>query len=396
MTSVLDSANDMLSAERHGWKSCGGIDTPHLADDGPQRPHTSLRHPACKPCCDAAHDTTCLESTLPRSLSAILADVSMDPVDTPMHTCRTPSPPPLPCYPEWQHLPDDLLKRILSFLPNSYLRVMRLVCRQWEHATARFLTSLAPETLALHPPLSHRCPALVSLDLSNCLTEVHCFRAKELGLRSLMHDGHLGSLAGLRRLTELKLRGCSGITAAGLATLARLTTLQKLDVSRCAGVDDHGLRLLTGLSRLQVLSLAGCVNVSDAGLVTLVALTQLRHLNLAGCRVTNNGVQAIAQMQSALLCVHNGMHANIRTGLQRLNLDQCANISDAGLVWLAVLPSLRHVSVSWGSCVLGLGLQALAQLTSLQTLDISYTHVTPISVVETQMGATPPLPFAHL
>lgn len=69
-----------------------------------------------------------------------------------------------------------------------------------------------------------------------------------------------------------------------------------------------------------------------------------------------------------------------QTGLQRINLDQCANVSDAGLVWLAGLPSLRHVSVSWGSCVLGSGLQALAQLTSLQTLDISY--VTPMSIVE--------------
>lgn len=68
-------------------------------------------------------------------------------------------------------------------------------------------------------------------------------------------------------------------------------------------------------------------------------------------------------------------------GLQRLNLDQCSNISDAGLVSLAALPSLRHVSVSWGSCVLGSGLQALAQLTSLQTLDISYiTPVAPGSV----------------
>ena len=284
---------------RHGWKTCGGIDTPPV-DVSLPRPHTSLHTTFC----DAAPDDNRSDSTLPRSLSAILADVSME--NTHGHeasrpTSRTPAPPPPPCYPEWQHLPDDLLKRVLSFLPNSYLRVTRLVCRQWERAAGRFLTSLAPETLALQPPLSLRCSNLVSLDLSNCLTEVHCFRAKELGLRSLLHDRHLESLLGLTRLTELKLRGCSGITTAGFATLARLTALQKLDLSRCGGVDDGGMRLLTALSRLQVLSLAGCANVADTGLAVLVALTQLRHLNLAGCcRITDRGVQAVSQMHGTL------------------------------------------------------------------------------------------------
>lgn len=355
------------------------------------------------------------EAPLSRSASTILADVTAAQLhDLSMETSTRSAQIPTPHgYPDWSSLPDDLLHRVLGFLPPSYLRVLRLVCSAWEHASGRFLTSLAPETLAHEPSLSQRCPNLLSLDLSHCLNEVcarwlvhmvvhnllghttstciqvHCFRANQLGLRSLLDDHHLQSLVRLTRLTNLKLRGCSGLTSSGIAMLTHLTNLQKLDLSRCSGVDTDVLRLMPRLGKLRVLLLAGCQGVTDEGLGEMACMDKLQHLNLAGCsRITNKGIEYIVQMHGVQWVGCDGcsavgkkkplMSSHVpNTGLQRLNLDQCSSISDAGLVALAALPSLRQVSVSWGACVVGSGLQALAQLTSLATLDISY--ITPVA-----------------
>lgn len=40
------------------------------------------------------------------------------------------------------------LLKVLDKLPASYLRVIRLVCRQWEGAAARLMRHLRPEALA--------------------------------------------------------------------------------------------------------------------------------------------------------------------------------------------------------------------------------------------------------
>lgn len=155
--------------------------------DGPlpprlTRPHTSLVAECCRePWSSTSEECTSTlggsEAVLSRSASAILADVTAAQLHDLSVSC--PSTPdvlqhalPSVGYPNWAALPDDLLKRVLGFLPPSYLRVIRLVCHAWEQASGRFLTSLAPEKLLLQPSLSQRCPNLLSLDLSNCLNEV--------------------------------------------------------------------------------------------------------------------------------------------------------------------------------------------------------------------------------
>lgn len=116
----------------------------------------------------------------------------------------------------WADIPDDLLRRVLAQLQPSYLRVFRLVCRPWEQMAGRFIRSLKPERLRVASrTLSERFPYVQSLDLSDCVNIVTCHRANELRLRSALTDGMLACVAGMTRLTDINLRGCSSITGEG-------------------------------------------------------------------------------------------------------------------------------------------------------------------------------------
>lgn len=71
---------------------------------------------------------------------------------------------------------------MLDKLPPSYLRVVRLVCRQWEGAAGRLLHYLRPEALA-GGRLGARFGQLHSLDLSACMTCVEYASPKQLRLQ---------------------------------------------------------------------------------------------------------------------------------------------------------------------------------------------------------------------
>ena len=108
----------------------------------------------------------------------------------------------------WVDVPDDVLQRILDRMAPSALRVLRLVCRGWEAAVSRQLRHLRPCEL-VGKRLGERFPALRSLDLSNAAMGVDFATPRALRLQSLLRDEHLAELAGLTRLAQLSLRGCS-------------------------------------------------------------------------------------------------------------------------------------------------------------------------------------------
>lgn len=183
--------------------------------------------------------------------------------------------------------------QVLDQLQPSTLRVLRLVCRGWETAASRLLVHLRPEGIA-GKQLGHRFPSLHSLDLSNCCMGVDFTTPRMLRLQvrgqgvwrgyppglaawalvvvgaalvtharlprsaatshlspspnqhsllcypypqSLLCNEHLGELAGLSRLEQLSLRGCSRLTGAGLAQLGCLRrSLTMLNLSNCTGL----------------------------------------------------------------------------------------------------------------------------------------------------------------
>lgn len=230
----------------------------------------------------------------------------------------------------WADVPDDILRRVLDQLQPSTLRVLRLVCRGWETAASRLLVHLRPEGIA-GKQLGHRFPSLHSLDLSNCCMGVDFTTPRMLRLQSLLCNEHLGELAGLSRLEQLSLRGCSRLTGAGLAQLGCLRrSLTMLNLSNCTGLTDDCLAALAAaLPQLATLNLQGCSGLGDEAISHLVNMPHLRHILLPG-GVTDGSMFMLAEMPA----------------LERVALRGCRHVSTAGIYVLLQRPGLKRVVIS--------------------------------------------------
>lgn len=217
---------------------------------------------------------------------------------------------------------------MLDRLQPSSLRVLRLVCRGWEAAASRLLRHMRPETVA-GKQLSRRFPCLHSLDLSNALMGVDFASPRQLRLQSLLLDEHLAELAGLHRLEQLSLRGCSRISGLGIAQLGRLTSLACLNLSNCTGLRDECLAALAAaLPQLATLNLQGC-RVGDDGVAHLAALPRLRHV-LLPAGVTDACMPALVGMPA----------------LERVALRGCGRVTTAGIYLLLQRRGLKRVVIS--------------------------------------------------
>ena len=128
-------------------------------------------------------------------------------------------------------------------------------------------------------------------------------------------DEALQSLAGLDKLEELYLYGCTGLR--GTQALPPLPALRKLSLQGCTGLEDAGaLQGLAGLDKLKVLDLNFCTGLRSTqglpplpalkslylhqctglkGLQGLAGLPKLEFLYLHGC--TGVGQQALAELR---------------------------------------------------------------------------------------------------
>ena len=153
--------------------------------------------------------------------------------------------------------------------------------------------------------------------------------------RRLTDEGmlHVSRLVGLEHLS---LAGCRCLTDCALSALRDMYNLRTLDMSQCDLITDTGLRMLDGLDVLEELSLGWCRSLTDQGLETVInqpgRRDLLRTLRLCRCRLTDDGVVHIGKL-----------HA-----LEELDLNGCHLLS----------------STATG--------QALARLSRLQVLDVSY------------------------
>lgn len=230
--------------------------------------------------------------------------------------------------PHWADMPDDVFRKVLDSLPPSYLRVVRLVCRQWERAAARLLRHLRPETLE-GVELSRRFPHLHSLDLSQCMAAVEFAAPKRLRLQSCLTDNLLSKLAGLRKLRELSLRNCNSLTGTGLAHLQSLPHLRVLNLSNCSRLTDEGLGCISQLPQLDTLNLQGCSSITDLGLTRLWGMQHLGHV------VCHNGITDMG------LRILTGIQA-----LERVVLRECRGVSTQGVMALLQMPALKRVIIS--------------------------------------------------
>ncbi|XP_039983584.1 uncharacterized protein si:ch73-173p19.1 [Xiphias gladius] len=148
-----------------------------------------------------------------------------------------------------------------------------------------------------------------------------------------------------------------------LRQLRGFTALKHLSLVNSPLITDSGLSILSSLVRLQYLNLASCSKLTDSCLQHIRGLKSLCFLSLDQTKVTDAGM--VLYLQSAPSC------------LSQLSLNQTA-VTEATLVVLpTAVPQLRLLSIKQTKVE---DISALAELPSLQTLNLDGTGVTEVSL----------------
>lgn len=144
--------------------------------------------------------------------------------------------------------------------------------------------------------------------------------------------------------------------------LAHLPRLRFLGLTE-RSVNDAGLQRVGELKQLEVLLYWDAPGVTDDGAVQFHDMPRLRYLGMSSSEIGDRGLAAFAKLP----------------GLEGLTL-QGNNITDAGLAALAGHPRLKSLWVGGQhdrpSRITNAGVQHLAQIPTLETLDLQNTQVT--------------------
>ncbi|XP_076019809.1 S-phase kinase-associated protein 2 [Genypterus blacodes] len=285
----------------------------------------------------------------------------------------------------WDHLPDELLLRILFYLPLQDLLRMSTVCRRWHRLVfdeslwhsvdLEGLTNMGP---AMQQVLKTgvrrlRCPRsfiedqyftgtsslqIVQLDLSSSILPTsalesiicHCRLLECLSLEGLqLSDSIIHSLSMNPNIQQLNLSGCSSFSAQSVGDmLESLHQLKQLNISWCDFSDSHVRNVVGGLSSsVTHLNLSGYRQNLTLPDVKLLALQcpNLQTLDLSdSALLTADSFPALAQLKN----------------LHHLSLSRCYLINLAALTdFSAAFPALRQLDV--------FGLVNESHLTTLKT-----------------------------
>ncbi len=146
------------------------------------------------------------------------------------------------------------------------------------------------------------------------------------------------------------------ISDTGIGCLRNLHDLLELHLDK-TGLTDRGMDFLGEIKSLKNLSVKGTA-ITDLG-VRAISSLGLRSLFLSNTKVTDEALKSVAGMKQ----------------LQRLSLGSCRQIKGEGLKYLADLPTLQYLDLE--NCYLNsAGFAALGQLKHLIALEFGYTGVT--------------------
>ncbi|KAL3041197.1 hypothetical protein OYC64_019411 [Pagothenia borchgrevinki] len=271
----------------------------------------------------------------------------------------------------WDHLPDELLLRILFYVPLQDLCRMSSVCKRWHRLALdeslwhsvdlEGLTHVGP---ALQQVLKNgvhmlRCPRsfvedfhfsgsgplqMVLMDLSSSIIPPsslesilsHCRLLEFLSLEALqLSDNIISSLSMNPNLLQLNLSGCSGFSAPALAHMLKsCSRIEQLNISWCEFDNDHVKSVVNNLN------------------------PAVTHLNLSGYRegltledvkvlVTRcPNIQALDLSDSTLLMADSFPVLRQLKGLLHLSLSRCYHIHLAALTDLgSMFPLLSLLDV---------------------------------------------------
>lgn len=148
-----------------------------------------------------------------------------------------------------------------------------------------------------------------------------------------------------------------------LRQLRAFTALKHLSLVNSPLITDSGLSILSSLVKLQNLNLASCCKLTDSCLLHITGLKSLYFLSLDQTKVTDAGM--VLYLKSAPSC------------LSQLSLNQTA-VTEATLGALpSCVPHLRLLSIKHTKVK---DVSALAEMSSLQTLNLDGTDVTESSL----------------
>jgi Leucine-rich repeat (LRR) protein len=251
--------------------------------------------------------------------------------------------------------------------------------------------------------------SLKELNLSSCrcltdqslvaISHLYDLRSLQLSLCDEITDRGLDDLASLERLTHLRLGWCRRITDVGIQRLSEQTgrsaTLHVLELSR-TDISDECLPSLARLRSLRELDVRGCTNLSSLALGNALAnLPHLTALNVAYCPAI---MYVLMEYNRAFLLPSHTLHKHCRNDTRRsswqgkisvltsLELNY-SSVKDSHLMRFLNLGCLEELKL--GSCPVGDA--ALAHLAdhnvvpNLRVLDLSDTDVTDQSMAKIAM-----------
>ncbi|XP_056259720.1 S-phase kinase-associated protein 2 [Seriola aureovittata] len=293
----------------------------------------------------------------------------------------------------WDHLPDELLLKILFYLPLQDLLRMSTVCKRWHRLVfdeslwhSLDLEGLTHMDAALQRVLKTgvrrlRCPRsfmeelhftvsgslqMVQMDLSSSIIPTsalesiicQCRLLEHLSLEGLrLSDAIINSLSKNLNLVQLNLSGCSGFSAAALADMLRsCSSIEQLNISWCEFNSDHVKSVINNLSSgVTHLNLSGYREslMLDDVKVLVERCPHIQTLDLSdSTQLMADSFPVFAQLKNLLhlslsRCYH--IHLAALTDLGKTLPTLCL-LDVFGLVQDGHLPSLKkempHVSIN--------------------------------------------------
>ncbi|XP_068561574.1 S-phase kinase-associated protein 2 isoform X2 [Cebidichthys violaceus] len=274
-------------------------------------------------------------------------------------------------YIAWDHLPDELLLRILFYIPLQDLLRMSTVCQRWRRLALdeslwhsvdlEGLTHMGP---ALQQVLKTgvrmlRCPRsfveelhftgtgplqIVVMDVSSSVIPTsslesficHCRQLEYLSLEGLqLSDAIISSLSKNPNLLQLNLSGCSGFSAPALADMLKsCTSMEQLNIAWCDFSSEHVKSVVDGVS-------SSVTHLNLSGYREKLTLDDVKVL-VTRCPL----IQTLDLSDSTLLMADSFPVLKQLKGLLHLSLSRCYHIHLAALTDLdKTFPTLGLLDV---------------------------------------------------